>query len=85
MNPSLERSMTAIWRDVFDRDGISPTDNFFALGGNSILASSLADRVTRTFGLQIAFDEVFEHQTIAELCAYVGSRLQSDAVQNQAS
>lgn len=81
MSQSLERSMTGIWQDVFGLDGIGLTDNFFALGGNSILASSVAERVTRTFGLQLAFDEVFEHQTIAELCGYLRSQQQSGAIQ----
>jgi aryl carrier-like protein len=66
--------MTAIWRDVFGIDTIGPNDNFFALGGNSFLASSLAERVTRRWGMEIAFDQVFEHQTIEQLCAYVRSR-----------
>nr|WP_298719416.1 phosphopantetheine-binding protein [uncultured Steroidobacter sp.] len=66
--------MTRIWQDVFGLESIHPTENFFALGGDSIVASMLAERITRTIGLQLAFDEVFEHQTIAELCAYVRSR-----------
>jgi acyl carrier protein len=74
MSQSLERSMTAIWQEVFGLDSVAPTDNFFALGGDSIMASLLAERVTRTIGLQLEFDEVFEHQTIAELCAYVRLR-----------
>lgn len=84
MNRVLERIMTDIWQDVLGVEDVGPTDNFFELGGNSILASSLVERVTQTFGLPLAFDEVFQHPTIAELSAYVHARQGSGAAGNRA-
>ena len=61
-----ERALCLIWSEVLGvkRPGIH--DNFFALGGDSILSMQIVSRAGRT-GLKLHTNPVFEHQTIAEL------------------
>lgn len=49
----FERGVARLWRQVLDVDRVGPEDNFFALGGNSILAAELLAKVRGTFGVMI--------------------------------
>ena len=62
----VEALFAGIWRDVLgiERPGIH--DNFFALGGDSIVSMQIASRASRA-GFAITPRDVFEHQTIADL------------------
>ena len=63
-----EQTMLQIWRDVFNLPQIGMDDNFFDLGGDSIVSIQLAARA-RQAGLHIAPRKLFEYQTVAELAA----------------
>lgn len=64
-----EAALAGIWADVLgvDRPGIH--DNFFAVGGDSILSMQIVSRASRA-GLALTPRDVFQHQTIAELAEH---------------
>ncbi|AOK56243.1 acyl carrier protein [Burkholderia stagnalis] len=63
--------MHAIWRRMLDHDEFGPTDSFFDVGGHSLLITELAIEIEKEFGVNIPADAIFDHQTIAALCAFV--------------
>jgi len=63
-----ERLLAAIWSQVLRLGQIGVHDNFFALGGDSILSIQVVTRAARA-GLRITPRQMFRHQTIAELAA----------------
>jgi amino acid adenylation domain-containing protein/non-ribosomal peptide synthase protein (TIGR01720 family) len=65
MSP-LENQIAAIWESVLGVKGIAPGDNFFALGGDSILSIQVVARA-RQVGFQITVGDIFQHPTIAAL------------------
>ncbi|MCW5626605.1 MAG: amino acid adenylation domain-containing protein, partial [Burkholderiales bacterium] len=67
---ALEATLVAIWSSLLPAAAVGVHDNFFDLGGDSILAMQLASRAARA-GLSIAPAQVFEHQTIAGLAAAI--------------
>jgi amino acid adenylation domain-containing protein len=67
-----ETALLAIWQAVLDAPRAGVTDNFFALGGDSILAIQVAARARRE-GLAIATRDLFHFQTIRELAAHASS------------
>ncbi|HAC79352.1 MAG TPA: hypothetical protein DCG06_03585, partial [Deltaproteobacteria bacterium] len=69
----VERALANIWTDVLGVDRIGREDNFFALGGDSILSIQVVSRAYRE-GLEISPRQMFENQTIAELAGVVGTR-----------
>lgn len=75
-----ERLLLAIWQRQFDNPDISVEDNFFDLGGDSILALQLVFRC-RQAGLSLQARQVFEMQTIAGLAPHVLVAEQADSVQ----
>jgi len=55
---TLEKQIAAIWTDVLDHP-VSRNDNFFALGGNSLLAVTLAHRITERIGRKVSARAIF--------------------------
>jgi amino acid adenylation domain-containing protein len=64
----LERRLAALWGDILGRDAIGVHDDFFELGGDSILAFQVVSRA-RSAGLRIEARTLFAHRTIAEVAA----------------
>lgn len=65
---SAQRTLARIWGQVLGTDQIGLHDNFFALGGDSILSIQVLAAARRE-GLWITPRQMFVHQTIAELAA----------------
>jgi non-ribosomal peptide synthase protein (TIGR01720 family) len=65
---ALEESLTQIWCDALGIKRIGIYDNYFDLGGDSIVAIQIVGRAN-TVGILLAPNELFLHQTIAELAA----------------
>ncbi|MFH8989500.1 non-ribosomal peptide synthase/polyketide synthase [Streptomyces sp. NPDC017940] len=67
---NTERRVARIWSDVLGVDDIGAYDNFFHLGGDSILSMQVVSRLRRE-GLHLATRDLFTHQTVAELATVV--------------
>jgi amino acid adenylation domain-containing protein/non-ribosomal peptide synthase protein (TIGR01720 family) len=67
-----EAALAEIWVRVLEVDRVGVHDDFFYLGGDSILAIQIAARA-RHAGLAVTVRQVFEHRTVATLAAAIGS------------
>jgi amino acid adenylation domain-containing protein/FkbM family methyltransferase len=75
----LERQIAAIWSDVLGIDRIGISDNFFDLGGHSLMATQVVARLRDNFQVEFPLRHVFETPTIAGLCgALVEELLKSE-------
>src|SRR5918912_4122601 len=63
----LEKLLAQTWREVLKTERVGIGDNFFALGGNSLLAVRLVSRLSRATGVALPLQLVFNAPTIAEL------------------
>src|SRR5262249_33629920 len=63
----VEQQLTEIWEDLFGLQKISIIDNFFDLGGYSIIAVKLMGQIARSFGKRLALNTLFESPTIEQL------------------
>ncbi|MDX3187039.1 non-ribosomal peptide synthase/polyketide synthase [Streptomyces sp. MN03-5084-2B] len=68
----VERLLAAIFADVLGVPDPGVDDNFFALGGDSILSIQVVSRARR-HGLRLTSRDVFRHQSIAELALVAGA------------
>jgi len=66
----LEAKLAAIWRDVLKVDDIGVDDDFFEIGGDSLLSIRVIARAGRE-GIRIAPERFFERATIAHMAASV--------------
>ncbi|MEU3624601.1 non-ribosomal peptide synthetase [Amycolatopsis coloradensis] len=65
-----ESSLAKLWAEVLGVDRVGATDNFFDLGGDSILSIQVVHRA-RQAGLAMRSKDLFTHQTVAELATVV--------------
>jgi non-ribosomal peptide synthase protein (TIGR01720 family) len=61
-----ELQLVAIWEEVLGSHPIGVHDNFFEIGGDSILSIQIVTKA-RQKGIFLAPNQIFEHQTISEL------------------
>ena len=62
-----ERRLAAIWESVLAQKGIGIRENFFDLGGHSLLVAKLLRRVEFEFGVRLSMAAVFQAPTIQQL------------------
>ncbi|MFK7829719.1 MAG: amino acid adenylation domain-containing protein [Congregibacter sp.] len=67
----LEGELAKIWCDVLGKAHVASHENFFALGGDSILCIQVVSRA-RQAGMALSAAQLFEHQTISELVPRIG-------------
>lgn len=65
---SVEEVLAEIWSGVLGVEQVGIHDNFFEVGGDSILSIQAIARAKQA-GVQLTPKQMFEHQTIAELAA----------------
>lgn len=61
-----EKKLAVLWAELLNIELPDGSDNFFDLGGHSILAIELAFVVQKTFNTELKLVELFEHPTLAE-------------------
>ena len=64
----VEERLAGIWAGVLGRKRVGVRENFFELGGDSIVGIQIVARA-RQMGIEVTPKQLFQHQTIAELAA----------------
>jgi amino acid adenylation domain-containing protein/non-ribosomal peptide synthase protein (TIGR01720 family) len=67
-----EATLARIWAEALGLERVGAHDNFFDLGGDSIMIILIAAKANQA-GLRLAPTQIFEHQTVAELAVVAGS------------
>ncbi len=62
----VETKLVEIWKSVLGDRAVGINDNFFDLGGNSLLASKLLVRIEKAFGKRLAVAALFEAPTVQD-------------------
>lgn len=75
----VEGALAEIWEQVLGKKSIGIFDNFFALGGNSILAAQATNRIRKTFRCGIPLQSIFESPTIADLAPAIEQALSANS------
>jgi mycobactin peptide synthetase MbtE len=66
-----ESRVADVWREVLDRGDFSPTDNFFDIGGRSLLLVAVQRRLNHLFGRDLRVVDLFRHTNIRALAAHL--------------
>lgn len=70
----LEKTIAQIWREVLALEQIGIHDDFFDVGGNSLLAMQIIAKVSNTFAVYLPLHSLFDRPTIAGLAENVERR-----------
>ncbi|MGY2314637.1 amino acid adenylation domain-containing protein [Pseudomonas sp. SDO5522_S412] len=68
----VETLLAAIWQDVLKLEQVGVHDNFFAIGGDSILNLQIIARANQQ-GLKLTPRQLFENRTIADIARVLGA------------
>ncbi|HEY0544287.1 MAG TPA: beta-ketoacyl synthase N-terminal-like domain-containing protein [Pyrinomonadaceae bacterium] len=69
----LERAVAAVWEELFGIQRVGTADNFFEMGGNSLLAIQLVSRLRKELQIELPLNTLFESPTVAGLAAAIES------------
>ena len=79
----LEHRIAAIWEQVLQLERVGIEDNFFEVGGNSLLLTEIAARLRDGLQRDFPIIDLFEYPTVALLAAHLEQAPdQSDGVQD---
>ena len=70
-----EEILAGLWSEVLRVDRVGIHDNFFDLGGHSLLGVRLLSRVRDLFGISLEVRSLFEHPTVAGMATAIGQEL----------
>jgi acyl carrier protein len=73
----LEQKLVIIWKEVLGREEIGVDENFFEIGGHSLMVIQVMSRIFKTLNIKIDLRDVFNHPTIAELAEIVKQKTTS--------
>ena len=68
-----EGQLAAIWRELLNVERVGAHDNFFDVGGNSLLGMRLVSRVRKTFSVNVPLRSLFVSPTLSALAGVVES------------
>ncbi|PRQ09117.1 condensation domain-containing protein [Enhygromyxa salina] len=81
---ALETALATIWSGLLERERVGRHDDFFAIGGHSLLAVQLAARVHAALGLELPVPALFERPTLAGCARALEQRRAKDLPQLRA-
>ncbi|MEH2279394.1 MAG: amino acid adenylation domain-containing protein [Nostoc sp.] len=85
-NP-IEEKLASIWAELLGIEPIGINDNFFNLGGHSLIAAQMLSRIRDSFQVELFFHHIFAYPTIAGLAglieqySHLQQQLQRPAIQ----
>ena len=68
---TTEKRLASIWTKLLGINRAGINDNYFELGGDSLLATQLVSQVRRVFEVELPLVDLFQHPTLAELAASI--------------
>ena len=67
----LVPTIAGIWSEVLGVENVGPDDDFFALGGNSLVAVQLIGQVRKAVGVRLPMRALFDAPTVADMADHV--------------
>ena len=67
----IERTIVAIWQEALGVEKIGVHDNFFDLGGHSLLLAQVTDKLSAAFNKKFPLVEMYRHSTVSALTQYL--------------
>jgi thioesterase domain-containing protein/acyl carrier protein len=77
--PGMETDLVKIWKAVLSLQQVSVDENFFEIGGNSLIALRLAYDIRKELGLELPLTAIFEAPTVEEMAAHLDHKADGKA------
>lgn len=73
-----ESALIDIWKTVLGRENVAPTDDFFALGGNSLMALRVGMLVKERLGVEAPVARLFQDRTLSAFAQCIDETASAD-------
>jgi len=73
----LERAIANVWQEVLHVDKVGVNDNFFDLGGHSLLIVQINNKLQEVFNRNLSIVEMFQNPTINSLAQYLSQKTEN--------
>ena len=70
----VEKALAELWREILDLKQVGIHDNFFDLGGHSLLLTQLASRIRQVFQVDLPLRMLFDAPTISDMTTAIAER-----------
>ena len=80
-----EHMIAEVWRDLLQLEQVGTRDNFFDLGGHSLLLGAAHIRLSKAFNLEIPSTDLYQYPTISALAARLSDSAQEQRPLSQAA
>ena len=80
----IEETLLAMVRELLEREAISVDDNFFLIGGHSLLGMQLLVRVRQLYDVDLTLRELFASPTVRRMAAIVEEKLIEMCIRDRA-
>ncbi len=67
----VEQRIAGIWRHVLEKDRVGVEDNFFDLGGHSLLMAQVYSQLQEAFDREFSMIDLFRHPTVRSLAQFL--------------
>lgn len=69
----ITQKVHEIWSRELDLADFSDDDDFFDLGGHSLIMAKIQTAITEELGVEVAMDELFRESTVNRISAKIGA------------
>ena len=73
-NSTIENIIKEIWEEILGLKNVEKSDNYFKVGGNSLSAIHLVDRMKNEFDVEISIKDIFDYPTVGKLAKLIDSK-----------
>jgi hypothetical protein len=80
VSTAMQEFVAGIWAEVLNVPEVYASDDFFALGGQSLSATRVTGRLREMLGSEIPVRLIFDHPGLAQLAAVIEQRLLDEEV-----
>lgn len=74
----MERSLALIWGETLGLDEVDINEDFYTLGGDSIIAIKLTNTIKSVTNTNVDTSDIFEHLTVASLAAHLSEKVEEE-------
>lgn len=71
---AVEKSIAKHWGETLGYQPVGVLDNYFEVGGNSLLATQLINKIVKEFEIELSIADVLSHKTIKDLAVLIDEK-----------
>ncbi|HET7232476.1 MAG TPA: phosphopantetheine-binding protein, partial [Longimicrobium sp.] len=71
---ATERTVAKVWEELLETPGVGLDDNFFEIGGHSLLLARVQERIREVTGRPVTVVDLFQFSTVRALAAHLDAQ-----------